>query len=132
MGYEQQLFTWSNPGVIVDLITYIWAVIWFSKKTAWRKLWSCRCLKCSFGTHFCIDTKQWNRLDYLWITNAKIYKDSVSQLIVLWVWIINEEAYCTHCLVNDANCCGFSGVRWAAHTQAKQIGCVDLFEKIWF
>ena len=26
-----------------------------------------------------------------------------------------------------ANCCGFSGVRWAANTQAKQIECVDLF-----
>ena len=29
-------------------------------------------------------------------------------------------------LLNDANCCGFSGVRWAANRQAKQIECVDL------
>ena len=35
--------------------------------------------------------------------------------------------YCTHGLVDDANCCGFSGVRGAANTQAKQIECVDLF-----
>ena len=35
--------------------------------------------------------------------------------------------YCTHCLVNDANFCGFYGVRWAANTQAKEIECVDLF-----
>ena len=36
--------------------------------------------------------------------------------------------YCAHiALLNDANCCGFSGVRWAANTQAKQIECVVLF-----
>ena len=36
--------------------------------------------------------------------------------------------YYTHiALLNDANCCGFSGVRGAANTQAKQIECVDLF-----
>ena len=27
-------------------------------------------------------------------------------------------------LLSDANCCGFSGVRWAANTQEKQIECV--------
>ena len=65
-------------------------VIWFCRKTAWRKLWSCRSLKFSFWTHFCFGTKQRNRLDYLWIANAKIYNDSVSDIIVLGVWNINE------------------------------------------
>ena len=66
-------------------------------------------------------------LDYLWIANAKIYNDSVGEVPVLWVWIINEVRTAHIALLNDANCCGFSGVRWAANTQAKQIECVDLF-----
>ena len=84
------------------------AVIWFRRKTAWRKLWSCRSLKWSFWTHFCIGTKQWNRLGYLWIANAKIYDDSVSDVIVLtWVWIILYTKYNTAniSLLNDANWC---------------------------
>ena len=63
------------------------AVIWFCRKTAWIKLWSCRSLKFSFWTHFWIGTKQWNRLDHSWIATAKIYNDSVRDVIVLWVWI---------------------------------------------
>ena len=44
---------------------------------------SCRSLKFSFWTHFCIGTKQRTRLGYLLIANARIYNDSVSDFIVL-------------------------------------------------
>ena len=49
------------------------------------------------GPLVCIGTNQRKRLDYLWTANAKIYNDSVIDVIVLWVWIINEVLHTLLC-----------------------------------
>ena len=78
------------------------AVIWFCRKTAWTKLIICGLQMPKFTMI-----------------------QSVMSLLCEFGLLTK---YCTSiALLNDANCCSFSCVRWAANTQAKKIECVDLF-----
>ena len=80
-------------------------VIWFYRKIAWRKLWSCRSLNFIFRTHFCIGTKQRNRLGLFvdcGCQNLQWFSRWGHCFVSLDYWSTAHIA-----LLNDANCCGF-------------------------
>ena len=73
-------------------------VIWFCRKAAWRKLWSCRSLNFSFWTHFGIGTKQRNRIG-LFVDCECQNLQWFSQWCHCFVnvWIINEVLHTLFC-----------------------------------
>ena len=72
-------------------------MIWFCRKQHGESCEVAEVLNLVFGHIFVLELNNGIDLDYLWIANAKIYDDSVGEVIVLLVWIINVVLHTLLC-----------------------------------